>query len=674
MTPYNFQSNRLGEASSPYLRQHADNPVHWQEWSPKVLAHARELQKPILLSIGYAACHWCHVMAHESFEDANTANLMNELFINIKVDREERPDVDQLYMAALHATGQQGGWPLTMFLTPDAIPYWGGTYFPPEPKHGLPSFSQVLEHLANAYHSGATEIARNGQALQDHLVKLNQPPMPDDEPFPELVTDFAKRTLDIYDEHNGGLKGTQKFPNAPILECWARQAGTKADSQAGKAFLHTMEQMCRGGIYDHLAGGIARYTVDEKWLVPHFEKMLYDNAHFLHHLNCAFKLSGNQMFRNRIKQTVKWVSTEMLSPEGAFYSSLDADSEDIEGKFYVWSNHEIQTLLGEEHDAFSSSYNVSSEGNWEGVNILNRLDQSDDSYETESMLEPARDKLLAARNKRIRPGTDDKVLTDWNGYMIRALAEAATLFDRQDWLEAAVTAFHFICESSQNTPWLNHSWREGVSVFPANTTDYAAMINAGLSLYEITQKKKYLEAVSQWLDILDREHADGKGGFFLTSERINDLITRPRCDQDEANPAGASQLLEALVRHSHLADETSSLQKAEALAKNLYAISKSSPYGMAGFMNGLDTLFHHVHISISEFDTETGKELYRAVQDFPIVSRTITEGSNVPLYENTFSEKPGKASAIVCQHKTCSLPADSTNALEGLLFQTVNRP
>ncbi|MEO0328086.1 MAG: DUF255 domain-containing protein, partial [Pseudomonadota bacterium] len=358
MTPSPFERNRLSEASSPYLQQHADNPVHWQIWSEETLSHAKAVDKPILLSIGYAACHWCHVMAHESFEDNTTGQLMNDLFVNIKVDREERPDIDQIYMAALHAMGEQGGWPLTMFLTPDGLPYWGGTYFPPAPAHGRPGFQQVLHSLSNAYHEQSDSLFKNTQALKKYLSEIHKIPPQQFVPDANLFLDFRNRTLKIHDPVNGGIKGAPKFPNAPIMETWARGIKPGETNQCQSAFIKTLEGLCNGGIYDHIGGGLSRYSVDDRWLAPHFEKMLYDNAHFLRHLSFAYRLTGKSLFRNRIEETISWLQREMTHKEGAFYSSVDADSEGEEGKFYVWTADEIDTILGHEAKSFAEIYDV----------------------------------------------------------------------------------------------------------------------------------------------------------------------------------------------------------------------------------------------------------------------------------------------------------------------------
>src|SRR5688572_8556442 len=366
-------SNRLGEATSPYLLQHRDNPVHWQPWDEEALAAAREHDTPILLSIGYAACHWCHVMAHESFENPAIAALMNEHFINIKVDREERPDLDQVYQHALALLGQHGGWPLTMFLTPAGEPFWGGTYFPPESRYGRPGFPEVLETVARIWRDDRERVASNTTALKDALARLATPARPQ-ELSPALVTETAQRLIQAFDTIHGGFAGAPKFPQAPLLHLLWRQALASNDQAVRQAVLHTLVNMCQGGIYDHLGGGFARYSVDALWLVPHFEKMLYDNAQLIALLSDAWADTKNPLFAARVLETVGWLEREMLV-EDAFASSLDADSEGEEGKFYVWDAAEVDRLLGPDARAFRLAYGVTDAGNWEGKTILNRLHQ-----------------------------------------------------------------------------------------------------------------------------------------------------------------------------------------------------------------------------------------------------------------------------------------------------------
>src|SRR5919106_1171562 len=435
--------NRLAEATSPYLLQHSDNPVHWQPWDETALAEARARDKPILLSIGYAACHWCHVMAHESFENPAIAALMNEHFVGIKVDREERPDLDQLYQHALALLGQHGGWPLTMFLTPAGEPFWGGTYFPPESRYGRPGFPEVLETVARIWREDRARVVDNTTALKDALSRLATPARPETL-SPAVVAETARRLSQAFDTVHGGFAGAPKFPQAPILHLLWRQALANDGGAIRQAVLHTLVNICQGGIYDPLGGGFARYSVDALWLVPHFEKMLSDNAQLLALLADLSADTRNSLFAARVAETVGWLEREMLV-ENAFASSLDADSEGEEGKFYVWDAAEIDRLLGPDAAAFRLAYGVTESGNWEGKTVLNRLHQPGlATPEEEARLRASADRLLEARRQRVSPGRDDKVLADWNGLMIAALAKASAVFDQPHWLERAERAFEFI--------------------------------------------------------------------------------------------------------------------------------------------------------------------------------------------------------------------------------------
>src|SRR5215471_18088851 len=432
--------NRLGNATSPYLLQHKYNPVDWWTWGPEALAEAKRSGKPILLSVGYAACHWCHVMAHESFEDEATARVMNALFVNIKVDREERPDIDQIYMWALHSLGEQGGWPLTMFLTPAGEPVWGGTYFPPTSRYGRPAFVDVLREVARLFKEEPGKIEQNRSALMTRLAETARPAGKVTIGVPELDR-VVRSIVGAIDSTHGGLRGAPKFPQCSMLEFLWR-AGLRGSASIGATAFEAVElslnRMCEGGIYDHLGGGFSRYSVDERWLVPHFEKMLYDNAQLLELLALAYLRTGRELYHQRAKETVGWLEREMLTGEGVFSASLDADSEGEEGKFYVWSAAEIEQILGPENAAFFSQfYDVTPGGNFEGHNILNRLKALDEppgetpggikpnsmlqnarSMADEARLAALREKLFAVRSKRVPPGLDDKVLADWNGLMI----------------------------------------------------------------------------------------------------------------------------------------------------------------------------------------------------------------------------------------------------------------
>ena len=477
--------NRLTSASSPYLLQHKDNPVHWWEWGADALAEAQRLNRPVLLSVGYAACHWCHVMAHESFEDEATAALMNEHFVNIKVDREERPDVDHVYMSAVQALGERGGWPLTVFLTPTGEPFWGGTYFPKEAGFGRPSFREVLRQISHLYRAEPDRIAHNRDLLKQRLSE--QVGHAGGTLTPADLDIIGTKVTEIIDPEHGGVRGAPKFPNPSILEMLARYARRSGNRTAQARFLLTLERMALGGIHDHLGGGFARYSTDERWLVPHFEKMLYDNAQLLELLALAAAETGRSLFREAAEGIVVWLQREMTTREGAFASSLDADSEGEEGRFYVWSIAEVRQVLGEDAALFERVYDITEEGNWEGTNIPNRLLSGQVPTDLEQRLAVSRQRLLERRATRVRPGLDDKVLADWNGLMISSLVRAGLLLDQPNWVGLAERAFQFIRTTMVRDRHLGHSWRGGSLIFPGFALDYSAMMRAALALHEATR-------------------------------------------------------------------------------------------------------------------------------------------------------------------------------------------
>ncbi|AEV34814.1 protein of unknown function DUF255 [Pseudovibrio sp. FO-BEG1] len=522
--------NRLTNASSPYLLQHQNNPVHWWEWSKEALEEAQKTNKPILLSVGYSACHWCHVMAHESFEDEATAALMNEHFVNIKVDREERPDIDQIYMQALHMLGQQGGWPLTMFLTPEGDPFWGGTYFPNEARHGSPAFKDILTAISQSFIADRDTIEENRQAISQ---ALNKPPSEASPLSSFLITAAGKQLFNMQDDVEGGMKGAPKFPQASVQELIFRTSKAQKNTFMRDQFLKTTAAISQGGIYDHVGGGLARYAVDSIWLVPHFEKMLYDNAQFIEHLSWAYQETGDELFHIRIQETVDWLERDMKLPEGGFASSMDADSEGVEGKYYVWSYDELKSLLPAEHfDLFITTYDVTPDGNWEGKVILNRRHSPAllNSAEEEA-LATCRAILLEHRATRIPPHKDDKVLADWNAMLICALVKANALVSRESMRTSAKAAFAFITEHMFVDGKLSHSWRQGQRLEVGFASDYAWAARAALALYRSepnrSEKQNYLKQAEEFLSILKERFAHSNGGFYMTDKDADDLILRP---------------------------------------------------------------------------------------------------------------------------------------------------
>ena len=584
--------NRLGEETSPYLLQHKDNPVHWQPWGAETLAVAKAEDKPILLSIGYAACHWCHVMAHESFENPQIAGRMNELFVNIKVDREERPDLDSIYQHALALMGEQGGWPLTMFLTPDGEPFWGGTYFPPEQRWGRPGFPQVLDAMSNAYAQDRDKVTKNVVALREALQRLERPER-GGAIGRELLDGIAERLLRETDQLHGGIGTAPKFPQTGVLELLWRAWKRTGQPPYRDAVVKALDAMCQGGIYDHLGGGFARYSTDARWLVPHFEKMLYDNAELVDLLTLVWQETKSPLYRERVEETLGWVSREMVTPEGGFASSLDADSEHEEGKFYVWSETGIDDVLGERARLFKRFYDVTPEGNWEEKNILNRSKAPERADEqTERELAACRAFLLQAREHRVRPGWDDKALADWNGLMISAMANAAVVFERPEWIDTARRAFDFIRRKMTLTDGrLLHSWRAGRARHPANVDDYANLCRAALALHEATGEGDYLSRARDWIAVLDRHYWDeAGGGYFFAAKDTEGLIARAKTAADSAVPGGNGTLVGVLSRLAILTGEEAYRCRAEAIVETFSGEVSRNFFPLATLLNNVELL------------------------------------------------------------------------------------
>jgi uncharacterized protein YyaL (SSP411 family) len=559
--------NQLGAETSPYLLQHKDNPVHWRPWGQAALAEAKAANKPILLSVGYAACHWCHVMAHESFEDEETAAVMNDLFVNIKVDREERPDVDAIYMNALHQIGEQGGWPLTMFLTPDGEPFWGGTYFPKEDRYGRPAFVRILNEVARIYRDEHDKVRNNADALRKAL----KPSPPQGAPAQlndMTLSDLARRFPQAVDPVQGGIRGAPKFPQTQFFDFLWRAGLRYGLPNPREAVDITLTHIAQGGIYDHLGGGFARYSVDERWLVPHFEKMLYDNAQLIELMTESWRESKAPLYAQRVSETTGWVLREMTTEGGAFAASLDADSEGEEGKFYVWSHTEIEDVLGtDDSNLFAEAYDVTPDGNFEGHTILNRLDAIElRDAETEARLAAMREKLFARRSERVRPGFDDKILADWNGLMIAALVNASQAFDKQEWLEAAQLAFNFIRTRMTKDGRLFHAYRAGEAKAPATASDYANMIRAALALASAAGRRDYIEQALAWTDVLDKHYwAADLGGYYLAADDTKDLIVLPLSGLDDATPNANAVMASNLVQLSLWTGEDRYAKRAEEI-------------------------------------------------------------------------------------------------------------
>src|SRR6187399_825657 len=651
--------NRLARETSPYLLQHQHNPVDWWPWGTAALTEAKRANKPILLSVGYAACHWCHVMAHESFEDAATAEVMNDLFVNIKVDREERPDIDQIYMSALHHLGEHGGWPLTMFLTPGGEPFWGGTYFPKTARYGKPAFVNLLREVERVFRQEPQSVEQNRSALMARLAEGARPAGRVIIAAPELDR-AASQIAGMIDPVHGGMRGAPKFPQPMMLEFLWRAAQRMNDKRYYAAVELSLARMSEGGIYDHLGGGFSRYSVDERWLVPHFEKMLYDNAQLLELLSLAWQRSKDPLFAQRARETVAWLNREMTGGESAFFASLDADSDGEEGKFYVWSYDEVIKTLGEtDGEYFARHYDVTPDGNFEGHSILNRLAGLDRIAEDEKRLTQLRAKLLAVRETRIRPGLDDKVLADWNGLMIAALVNSALIMDDPDWLTMARRAFDFVARSMTRGDRLGHSWREGQLLFPGLASDFAAMIRAALALNEATGERRFLDQAVAWQRAFDKHYMDGEtGGYYWSADDADDLVLRPHSTQDDATPNPNSVAAQNLARLAVLSGDDKWRTRADRLIETVLLAAKRNLFGHVALLNALDLRLRAAEIVVTGPDAG---RLAKVALQLPYLDRIVLRASDAgDLPSSHPAQEKLKAAlgsaAFVCVGERCSLP------------------
>ncbi len=671
------QPNRLAQEVSPYLLQHKDNPVAWYPWGDEAFAAAKAANKPVLLSIGYAACHWCHVMAHESFADPDVAALMNRNFVNIKLDREERPDLDAIYQNALSLLGQHGGWPLTMFLTPHGKPFWGGTYFPKADMYGRPGFPRVLQAIADAYHQEPDKVETNVAAIADALHRMARPQRGGRIDM-RGIDEIAARIAQAVDPQNGGLGGPPKFPQPGLLRLLWRAWRRRQDPESFRnPVVFTLRRMSQGGIYDHLGGGYARYAVDAHWLIPHFEKMLYDNAQILELLTWAWQDTRSHLFRERAEQTVGWLLREMIArdahgyPTGAFASSLDADSEGVEGKFYTWREPEVREVLGTEADTFNPVYDVSPAGNWDGVTILNRLQHPEPlDPATEARLAKCRERLFARREQRVRPAWDDKVLADWNGLMIGALAEAAAAFGRADWHTAACDAFAFVRDRMQSRGRLFHAWRHGEARHSGLLDDYAAMAGAALTLFEHTGKPAYRAQAIAWVETLDRHFWDpADGGYFITADDVNDVLVRGKHAQDSSQPAGNGLMLHVLARLHYLTGAAHYRERAEALIAAFAGEVESNFVPLATFLNGIERLHAGLQIVIvgprMRADTQALLDVVHGIALPDRILQVVEPGTDLPAGHPAAGKTAtnSAATAYVCRGPSCSLPITDPDAL-----------
>jgi len=596
-----IHTNRLSDETSPYLLQHAHNPVDWYPWGAEALATAQQEDRPILLSIGYAACHWCHQMEKESFENEATAALMNELFVSIKVDREERPDLDTIYMEAVQALTGHGGWPMTVFLTPEGVPFYGGTYFPPTARQGLPAFADVLHSVADAYQNRREDVAHNAVQLRERLrvgFQFGGAAAGEGALTPAILDEATSRLAGTFDRTHGGFGSAPKFPQGMTLDFLLRQYSRTKDGGALAMAELTLEKMARGGMYDQLGGGFHRYSVDERWLVPHFEKMLYDNAILVPVYLHAYQLTNKDLYRRIAVETLDWAAREMTDGNGGFFSTLDADTEGEEGKYYVWTYAELVTLLGEEDARLVAEYFGASErGNFEGANILHLPRTIDvvahrtgaDIERIGEALDRARTILKEARDERTYPGRDEKILTSWNGLMIRAFAEGAAILERDDYRYRAELAADFALKNLRRDGRLLRTYKEGQARLNGYLEDYAFLADGLLALYTTTFTPHWLEEARIITEgMLELFWDDTAGGFYDTGHDHEKLVARPRSLTDNAVPSGNSVAAEVLLRLAAIYDKPSWSDKALAILAGVRELLRQYPTAAGRYLSALD--------------------------------------------------------------------------------------
>jgi uncharacterized protein len=672
-------SNRLAGETSPYLLQHRDNPVEWYPWGEEALSRAREEDRPILLSVGYSACHWCHVMERESFEDAETAAYMNEHFVNVKVDREERPDVDALYMEAVQAISGQGGWPMTVFLDPEGVPFYGGTYFPPDEGRGMPSFRMVMEAVIDAFEHKRDEIHERAPEMRARLGAIGQAEPAAGPPEATMLEEAVTRLLMAADAERGGFGGAPKFPPASALELLLARGERPVVER-------TLDAMLAGGIYDQLGGGFARYSVDAAWLVPHFEKMLYDNALLARAYLHGWQVLGHERYRRACEETLDWALAEMRGPEGGFYSALDADSEGEEGRFYVWAPDQIrQALVGtgtgdpnrlkfstQQTENLMQFYGVSEEGNFEGRSILH-LAGGVDATEPAELAEMRR-ALYEARAKRVWPSLDDKRLTAWNALMIAALAEAGAGLERDDYLDAARACADFIWDDLRDAGGnLLRTYKDRRAHLNAYLEDHAYLLEALLTLYEATFEPRWFERANSLADTMIARFGDAeRGGFFSTSDDHESLIARRKEIGDHPIPSGNSSAAMGLLRLAALTGERGYEQRAESVFRLFAKPAGSHPESFAHLLRAID--FHLSPTKEVALIGDDPAELATTVRTKfrpHMVLAGGPEGSNTPLL---LADRPmieDSPTAYVCESFTCKQPVTEAGALLDLLQSPV---
>ncbi|HUS93598.1 MAG TPA: thioredoxin domain-containing protein [Patescibacteria group bacterium] len=675
-------SNRLADETSPYLLQHADNPVDWFPWGDEALTLAKYQNKPILLSVGYAACHWCHVMAHESFEDPAIAEIMNEHFVNIKVDREERPDIDSIYMDAVVAMNGQGGWPMTVVMTPLGRPFFGGTYYPPIARHGLPSFTQVLVSLAQAWQERQSDVEDSATRVLQHIGQDLFKSGASNRLSPDLLDRAVSSITERYDHRMGGFGQAPKFPPSMTIEFLLRRYVGANDNEALAMAAHTLEMMVRGGMYDQIGGGFARYSTDNDWLVPHFEKMLYDNALLSRAYLHAWQITGKPLYRRIVEETLDWVLTEMSHPEGGFYSSLDADSQGEEGKFYVWDINEIDALLDEDAGIFKEYFGVTDLGNWDQTNILHIAGTIESVARNRQLLpEAVREKidrsrqlLYNVRAKRPWPGLDDKVITSWNGLMMASFAEAGRELSMPRFTDAARLNADFIYHTLRSSDGrLYRTWKSGaVAKNNGYLDDYAFLADALLTLYQSTFESRWLfwaVELGEMMITFFEDEADG--GFFDTSSDHESLLYRPKDLQDNAIPSGSSMAVTVLIKLSLYTGNSRFWEIAEASISSLAEVITKYPVGFGQWLSAADFILSKpLEIAIIGDNSVAGTQaLVDAAYNKYRPNQVVALGrgnEGIPLLEGR-TTIDGQAAAYVCRNFSCDMPVTEADLLEAKL-------
>ena len=678
-------SNRLIHETSPYLLQHAHNPVDWHPWGNEAFQKAKRENKPVLLSIGYSACHWCHVMERESFENEQIAALMNDLFISIKVDREERPDLDEIYMNAVQLLTGRGGWPMTMFLTPDGKPFYGGTYFPPEDRQGMPGFPKILLGVSQAYRERSADVEKSVGEILAALQRMSETHQSDKDFSPDIIAASCEKISRAYDSDNGGLGQAPKFPNAGVYELFLRNFYRSKNERYLEMIVHTLTKMAQGGIYDHLGGGFHRYSVDAKWLVPHFEKMLYDNAQLLGIYGHAYAITGETLFKSVVEETAHYLLREMLQAEGGFYSTQDADSEGEEGKFFVWTPDEISRLLGTEAgEVFCRIYDVSDQGNFEEKNILHpilTIEQASKYFGKEksvieTLVAEAKTKLFTEREKRIKPFRDEKIITAWNGLALSGLAAAIKISGEAALITAVTQTIEFIFDKMFRDGFLLHTYKDGQAKLLGYLDDYAFLAVGLLDIYETLLDRAFLDRALQLNEIMLREFWDEEeGGFFYTGKSQEQLISRTKPIFDASIPSGNAMATQLLLRLHHITGQNDYRGRAEKVLRSYYDVMENQPFGFAHMLCAVD---QHLNppkeiVVVGNIDDPRTRDLLAEVHRIYLPNKVLQLVGAEQALEDISpllrgkTQVNGQPTAYLCQNFTCSAPATNPAELKSLL-------